>query len=48
MRTILIAALLTVALAGTSLAAEKSFYSPVIHVDVENHRILISQLGGVF
>jgi len=48
MRTILIAALLTVALAGSSLAAEKSFYSPVIHVDVENHRILISQLGGVF
>jgi hypothetical protein len=48
MRTILLAALLSEALAGTSLAVDKSFYSPVIHIDVEHHRILISQLGGVF
>lgn len=32
----------------TAYAEDKSFYSPVIHIDVENHRILISQLGGVF
>ena len=31
-----------------SLAEEKSFYSPVIRVDTENHRILISTLGSVF
>jgi hypothetical protein len=48
MRTILLAALLTVILAGISFAVEKSFYSPVIHIDKENHRVLISQLGGVF
>ncbi len=47
-RTILLAALLSIGLAGTSLAVEKSFYSPVIFVDVENHRVLISKLGGVF
>lgn len=29
-------------------AEDKSFYSPVIHIDKENHRILISKLGGVF
>ena len=29
-------------------AEEKSFYSPVICVDKENHRILISTLGAVF
>jgi hypothetical protein len=29
-------------------AEDRSFYSPVIAIDVENHRILISQLGGVF
>jgi hypothetical protein len=29
-------------------AEEKAFYSPVIHVDKENHRILISTLGSVF
>ena len=34
--------------ATTASAVDKSFYSPVIHIDVENHRILISQLGGVF
>ena len=31
-----------------SLAEEKSFYSPVIRVDMENHRILISTSGSVF
>lgn len=29
-------------------AEDKSFYSPVIFVDIENHRVLISKLGGVF
>jgi hypothetical protein len=31
-----------------TLAAEKSYYSPIIHVDIENSRILISTLGAVF
>ena len=31
-----------------SFAEEKSFYSPVIRVDTESHRILISTLGAVF
>jgi len=34
--------------ASSSFAEEKSFYSPVIHVDKENHRILISTFGSVF
>ncbi len=29
-------------------AAEQSYYSPIINVDVENSRILISTLGAVF
>ena len=29
-------------------AAEKSYYSPIINVDTENSRILISTLGAVF
>jgi hypothetical protein len=29
-------------------AAEKSYYSPIINVDSENSRILISTLGSVF
>lgn len=29
-------------------AEDKSFYSPVIHIDKENHRVLISTLGSVF
>ncbi|CAE6726599.1 MAG: hypothetical protein H8K06_01125 [Nitrospira sp.] len=29
-------------------AAEKSYYSPIINVDVDNGRILISTLGAVF
>lgn len=47
-RTILFTAALTLLLAGQSHAEDKSFYSPVIYIDVENHRILISKLGGVF
>ncbi len=31
-----------------SVAAEKSYYSPIINVDVDNSRILISTLGAVF
>ena len=31
-----------------SFAEEKSFYSPIISVDRENHRILISTYGSVF
>lgn len=33
---------------GMTSAAEKSYYSPIINVDVENSRILISTLGSVF
>ncbi len=33
---------------GNTAAAEKSYYSPIINVDVENSRILISTLGAVF
>lgn len=34
--------------ASPSFAEEKSFYSPVIRVDTESHRILISTYGSVF
>ena len=34
--------------AALANAEDKSFYSPVIQVDKENHRILISTLGSVF
>ncbi|MCX5725219.1 MAG: hypothetical protein NTX84_12050 [Nitrospirae bacterium] len=52
MRTILLAGtfsflLLTLTVLPAS-AEDKSFYSPIIHVDTENHRILISTLGSVF
>jgi hypothetical protein len=33
---------------STSFAEERSFYSPVIHVDMDTHRILISTFGSVF
>ena len=33
---------------GATSAAEKSYYSPIINVDAENSRILISTLGAVF
>ena len=48
MRIMCLAILLSMAQVSTSHAVDKSYYSPVIHVDVENHRILISELGGVF
>lgn len=48
MRVILLALFLTITQISLSLAADKSYYSPVIYIDVENHRILISELGGVF
>jgi hypothetical protein len=35
-------------LASPSFAEDKSFYSPVIQVDTENHRVLISTFGAVF
>jgi len=35
-------------IASRSLAEDKSFYSPVISVDTESHRILISTFGSVF
>ncbi|OAI44882.1 hypothetical protein AYO43_08805 [Nitrospira sp. SCGC AG-212-E16] len=34
--------------ASPGFAEDKSFYSPVISVDRENHRILISTFGSVF
>src|SRR5689334_24846232 len=47
LRTILPALFLLffAALAG---AEDKSYYSPVIQIDKDNHRILISTLGSVF
>jgi hypothetical protein len=47
MRTILLAAVF-LPLAIPALAEDKSYYSPVIQIDKENHRILISTLGSVF
>ncbi|THI90773.1 MAG: hypothetical protein CAF41_003210 [Nitrospira sp. CG24A] len=35
-------------LASPGFAEDKSFYSPVIQVDADAHRILISTLGGIF
>jgi hypothetical protein len=35
-------------IASPGFAEDKSFYSPVIQVDVDTHRVLISTLGGVF
>jgi hypothetical protein len=52
MRTILLTAffsfLLISLIWSPSFAEDKSFYSPVIHVDMETHRILISTSGSVF
>lgn len=47
-RTILLTAVLLILVAAQSQAEDQSYYSPVIHIDTENHRILISKLGGVF
>ena len=35
-------------IANPGFAEDKSFYSPIINVDGEKHRILISTLGSVF
>ena len=48
MRMIVLALLFYFTHIGIGLADDKSYYSPVIYIDMENHRILISQLGGVF
>lgn len=48
LRTILLALFFAFFIAGSSLAEEKSFYSPVIYIDKEQNRVLISKLGGVF
>ncbi|HXH86212.1 MAG TPA: hypothetical protein VNI35_05260 [Nitrospira sp.] len=48
-RTILLAIFSIIVLsASTASAEEKSFYSPVIYIDKEAHRVLISTLGSVF
>jgi len=47
-RTILLAIFFIILLAGSASAEEKSFYSPVIYIDKEAHRVLISTLGSVF
>ncbi len=52
MRTTLLAVCFGLFLLGLisspSFAEDKSFYSPIISVDGEKHRILISTLGAVF
>ncbi|MGE0469570.1 MAG: hypothetical protein AB7L09_12400 [Nitrospira sp.] len=48
LQAMLFTLLLVIGMPNLSQAEDKSFYSPVIYIDVENHRILISQLGGVF
>ena len=48
LRTILLTTVLSLLFIGPSIAEDKSFYSPVIQIDKDNHRILISTLGSVF
>ncbi|HEY5627738.1 MAG TPA: hypothetical protein VIR79_07310 [Nitrospira sp.] len=48
MRTMLLAGLFIMLSAVNAPAEEKSFYSPVIFLDKETHRVLISTLGSVF
>jgi hypothetical protein len=52
MRTVLLAIFSSFSplglLASPGFAEDKSFYSPVIQVDVDTHRVLISTLGGIF
>ena len=48
LRTILLAILLPFLYSNLVGAEDKSFYSPVIQIDKNNHRILISTLGSVF
>ena len=48
---LIVASFVTVLLLSSiqpALAEDKSFYSPVINIDKEAHRILISTLGSVF
>ena len=47
-QVVILAAFLILAVRDPSLAEEKSYYSPVIFIDKENNRILISTLGSVF
>ncbi|MEQ1793936.1 MAG: hypothetical protein ABL970_07060 [Nitrospira sp.] len=47
-RTLFFIVSLILLTANQSFAEDKSYYSPVITIDTENHRILISKLGGVF
>ena len=48
-RTILLAIISIIVLSASAASAEeKSFYSPVIYIDKEAHRVLISTLGSVF
>ncbi len=44
----LVACLVVLSAPAPVQAEDKSFYSPVIFIDKEHNRILISQLGGVF
>ena len=52
MRTALLAAFFSffvlTLISSVGFAEDKSFYSPVIQVDKESHRILISTSGSVF
>ena len=48
LRTILLAILSLFLYTNPVGAEDKSFYSPVIQIDKNNHRILISTLGSVF
>jgi hypothetical protein len=48
LRTMLLVTLFILLLANRTSAEEKSFYSPVIYIDKEAHRVLISTLGSVF
>jgi hypothetical protein len=48
LRTMLLAGFVVLSFTNSSRAEDKSFYSPVIQIDTENHRILISTLGSVF
>jgi hypothetical protein len=48
LRPMLFTTLLIIGMTSSSQAEDRSYYSPVIYIDVENHRVLISQLGGVF
>lgn len=48
LRTILLVSCFFLLSISPTLAEEKSFYSPVIYIDKEQNRILISKLGAVF